>query len=187
MKFAPSLRLVPRCALAALLALGTVAGLRAEIEFSSYVKADGATKFILAEPAAKTKSDLLTVGGVFEGYTVIGFDAKRELLSVEKAGTVTLLPLQRPATQRVAQTEESLLNSPYTLSPRLEDLPLQLFGPDRTAPQRRRSDLDETLRLLPHLDLSGGGTVRILEQPMTPAPRALRGQTRGGQAGMGPA
>lgn len=169
------------------LAALAVASLRAEIEFSGYVKAEGGTKFILAEPAEKKKSALLALGGVFDGYTVIGFDAKRELLTVEKAGTVTLLPLKRSETQRVVQTEESLLNSPYTVAPRLEDLPLQLFGPDRASPQRRISDLDETLRLLPHLDLSDGGTIRILEQPITLTSRTLRGQAGGGQAGIGSA
>lgn len=186
MKFAPSCSLCR--ALAALLALGAIARMQGAVEFSSYVKAEGGMKFILAEPDAKKKSDLLALGGVFEGYTVIGFDAKREVLSVEKAGTVSALPLQRPAAQRVVQTEEPLLNSPYTLAPRMEDLPVPLFGPDGASPPRRTSDLDETLRLLPHLDLSGGGTIRILEQPMPLTPRTLRGQAAGvSQGGIGSA
>ena len=84
-------------------ALALLAGLvlpaHAAVEFAGYLQMGKEMKFLLTDPATGKRSDWLARGGRFDGYTVINFDAKKELLIVEKAGTDTALSLKQPGTQ----------------------------------------------------------------------------------------
>lgn len=66
----------------------------AAVEFAGYVVVRGETKFVLRATESGKVSPWLGLGGSLDGHTVIGFDAKKEVLAVEKAGTVSHLPLR---------------------------------------------------------------------------------------------
>jgi hypothetical protein len=68
-----------------------------QLEFSGYTQASGVTQFLLKDPQAKSTSGWLSLGGAFGGYTLIGFDAKNETLTVEKAGSLMHLRLKATA------------------------------------------------------------------------------------------
>lgn len=77
------------------LALGMVLAARGEVEFSGYMQATGGEmRFVLADPAAKTASDWLGIGGAFGGYRVTEFDAKAEALTVVREGATIRLRLK---------------------------------------------------------------------------------------------
>lgn len=88
----------PVIATLALLA-GLVWPAHAAVEFAGYLRMGEEMKFLLTDPATDKKSDWLARGGSFDGYTVVDFDAKKEVLLVEKAGTAAALPLKLPGTQ----------------------------------------------------------------------------------------
>jgi hypothetical protein len=120
---------------------------RGEIEFSAYLKTDGVMKFALGDPAARKKPDWFALGGIFDGYTVIGFDAKKETLAVEKAGMTTYLPLKPGALPQVAQTDEAQRNSPYAVAPQLDERRRmeQVLEGERRPASRRKSELDNLI------------------------------------------
>lgn len=152
----------------------------AEIEFSGYLKAEDAMKFALGDPAAQKKPEWFTLGGVFDGYTVIGFDAKKETLAVEKAGTTTYLPLKPGVVPQVTQTGDAQQNSPYTLPPRLDERRKmeQVLVGERQSVLRRKTELD---RLLDQVGGSHGGT----GEAMSIAQAVRRGDPRS-RGGGGP-
>lgn len=85
-----------------------VASSHAAVEFVGYVTAGTEVKFMLADPEKGKKSDWLARGGVFDGYTIIAFDAKKGQLSVERAGTILQLLLKPARVQQMAKTPAHL-------------------------------------------------------------------------------
>lgn len=57
----------------------------------------GETKFVLTDPAAQKTSEWIAVGGNFAGYRVTGFEAKSEMLAVERDGETRQLRLKNAA------------------------------------------------------------------------------------------
>lgn len=76
-----------------LLGLGAASG-RAEVEFVGYTTHGGETRFTLVDGAARLASGWVPVGGSFQGCTVLAFDARAEVLTVNKAGMPVRLPLR---------------------------------------------------------------------------------------------
>lgn len=85
-----------------LLGLATASG-RAEVEFAGYTTHGGETRFTLVDGVARLASGWVPVGGSFQGCTVLAFDPRTEVLTVNKAGTPVRLPLRvNPGSEAVA-------------------------------------------------------------------------------------
>lgn len=139
------------------LILGTlaIAPARAAVEFAGYVTAQGETKFVLRDTETGQTSPWLGRGGSASGYTVIGFDAKREMLTVERAGTVTQLPLKAAQVQaaleltsvaiapvvRGANSKEDVAEAKRQLTERLAKL--KALQAERLAALDRRKELKQ--------------------------------------------
>src|SRR4051812_6729129 len=66
----------------------------ATLEFSGYLQTDAGTKFVVTETETARSSGWLTIGQAFNGYTILGFDPKREVLSVRNETSTLQLPLK---------------------------------------------------------------------------------------------
>ena len=58
----------------------------AELEFVGYLRFGSETRFVIANSRDSSVSSWLSVGEKFQGYTIIGFDAKEEVLSLSGSG-----------------------------------------------------------------------------------------------------
>jgi hypothetical protein len=88
--------------IAVLLAL--LPALRAEVEFVGILATPQKTLFALTDTVT-TKSDWVAMGGVFSGYTIGGFDAKNDLLTLAKNGVETRVRLKDDAKVKAARLE----------------------------------------------------------------------------------
>jgi hypothetical protein len=64
-------------------ALSFAGPLQAAVEFSGYMITAKETRFSLKDTEKKDSSQWLAVGQSFQGYTITGFDAEQELLSLQ--------------------------------------------------------------------------------------------------------
>src|SRR5689334_1404556 len=62
---------------------------RAELEFIGYTKTANESKFVLRDVGEKKNSKWLNLGDTFESYTLVSFDKKSEILSLQ-SGAVTV-------------------------------------------------------------------------------------------------
>lgn len=69
-------------------------GLRGELEFSAFVVLPKSELFVLRDLEQDQTSGLLNLGQSFRGYTLISFDSKREVITVEKDGNTTEIRLK---------------------------------------------------------------------------------------------
>lgn len=168
-------------------------GLRAEVEFTSYRRVEGETKFSLADPAEGRRSGLLAIGGTFDGYTLIGFDAKKEVLSVERAGVTRQLPLKPATVQRAEQTEDALATAAFSLTPwrdskgGIEQGPRNGAGPITLRDAELGSILDRLLPLNPPASgdaatATGIENGAVVVRPIAPAGGSSRESQRASQS-----
>lgn len=64
------------------------------LEFAGYYRSGSETRFVLAEPAAGRRSEWLGVGEAYAGFMVADFDARAEILFVERDGMRLALRLK---------------------------------------------------------------------------------------------
>lgn len=67
---------------------------RGALEFAGYMTERGELKFTLTDTETKKNTPWLVVGAKVDGYTVVGFDAKTETLTLTKADAIMRLPLK---------------------------------------------------------------------------------------------
>lgn len=128
------------------LTLWTIAGARGEVEFSGYMQTTrGETRFVLADPVAKTSSDWIGLGGAFGGYRVTEFDAKAETLTVVREGVTTRLRLKsagvRPGGTATIREGASAMPSREEVATELTAVRNQVINAQRdvfTARQKQR-------------------------------------------------
>lgn len=88
------------------LALLSPAISRAAIEFAGYMKIAGDTpKFVLLDSNDRNASGWIAIGQAFKEHTIVGFDQKKEVLSVRKGEVVFNLPLNAP---RIAEDSSEM-------------------------------------------------------------------------------
>jgi len=66
----------------------------AAVEFSGYAQSAQESKFVLTDTEEAESSGWLAIGQSFKGYTLVAFDGKDEVLSVQKGNTTIKLPLK---------------------------------------------------------------------------------------------
>jgi len=59
----------------------------AEVEFAGYMTVDGDVQVVLFDAEARKASGWLAIGQVFSGHIVQSFDAKREVITLERHPT----------------------------------------------------------------------------------------------------
>lgn len=65
----------------------------AAVEFSGFLQVGGRPLFVLRDRAAGATSDWIGVGQAFEGYQLVGYEARRGVLTVRKSGRIMGLVL----------------------------------------------------------------------------------------------
>jgi hypothetical protein len=84
-----------RCYITVLLSTGVASACPAAIEFSGYLKAATGISFVVTDTEARRSSDWIHLGQAFDGYTLVAFDAGKEILWVKKGESKLELPLKR--------------------------------------------------------------------------------------------
>jgi biopolymer transport protein ExbD len=69
---------------------------RAELEFSGYLKSGDGPRFVLTETSTGETSGFLTLGGSFAGGKIVEFNVKDEVLTVTRGSEALRLPLKAP-------------------------------------------------------------------------------------------
>jgi hypothetical protein len=66
----------------------------AALEFSGYIQSSEGTLFVLTDLDTGAASRFLKIGAEFEGCHLMSFDAKNDILTLNRAGTTLRLPLK---------------------------------------------------------------------------------------------
>src|SRR3954468_9990871 len=91
-----------------LLCVVSVVSARAEIVFQGYLTTSEGSRFVLSVEKDRT-SGWLALGQKFDGCTIIAFEAKAELLTVEKDGKRSVIHL---VDGRIQSTSEARVGAP---------------------------------------------------------------------------
>lgn len=98
----------------ALFALG-FASAHAEVAFQGYMTSSGKSLFVLSVEKDRT-SGWLEIGQRFEGVSLIAFDSKTELLTIEQDGRRQAIHLVGGKTQVASGTQGSAATKPIVIS-----------------------------------------------------------------------
>lgn len=146
---------------------------RADVEFSSYIRAGAETRFMLTDAATGKKSELLAVGGKFAGVTVTGFDFQTETLTVKDEAGTRALTMPRSAAAPLALAEDE--RKPETSRPDAAQLgELMDRRKERGKPELTPEEITQRLEK------------RAAKKPDVPLPRTAKGK-KGAPAAATPA
>ena len=92
----------------------SVISARAEIVFQGYMTTSEGSRFVLSVEKDRT-SGWLSVGQKFDEYTIIAFESKAELLTVEKDGKRSVIHLVGGRTQATSEAQVGAPTKPIVI------------------------------------------------------------------------
>lgn len=169
------------------LLLTSTLGLRAEIEFSGFFITSQRALFSISDTSDQRSSGWLKIGDSFRGYTLVSFDAKREVVSVRRVDELLEIPLRA---SKVKDGNASVSGTIMFLNQQVEGVRATLFlGDEMVFP----IGTGLTFRIMPELLSDGNILYRakfvkaddqgVEETLSAPSVVALRGQPVGIQIG----
>jgi len=68
--------------------------LHPSLEFEGYMLVPKESRFVISDPVADKRSGWLTIGDRFEGFTIVAFDSKGEIISLKNGNETIRLRLK---------------------------------------------------------------------------------------------
>lgn len=90
---------------------------QAAIEFNGYIRVSNGYQFVLTDTTEGVASKWLSLGGYWQGYTIVAFDRESETLVLERAGKKLQLPLNGAKVQEVTPGAASRVPVAIKLGP----------------------------------------------------------------------
>ena len=81
-----------------------------ELIFSAYLSSERTTRVVLTETSSGKNSGWLAIGERFNGYSIIAFDRKTEVLRVSRGGRVEELALKRESYENLPTPSDAALS-----------------------------------------------------------------------------